>query len=134
MGRIVGGVGSSHAPSFGPVFDKGQQKDPMWAPLFDGYVPVRAWLESLRPDLFIVVYNDHVNQFFFDAYPTFALWARRKSIRRPTKAGASAICRTCRAIRRSRGTSRAVWWTTSSIRRSARRCRWITACCRSCRC
>ena len=46
MGRVVGGVGSSHAPSFGPVYDKGQQKDPMWAPLFDGYVPVRAWLEA----------------------------------------------------------------------------------------
>ena len=73
MGRIVGGIGSSHAPSFGPVYDKGQQKDPTWAPLFDGYVPVRAWLEGLRPDLFIVVYNDHGNQFFFDAYPTFAL-------------------------------------------------------------
>ena len=75
MGRIVGGIGSSHAPSFGPVYDKGQQKDPMWAPLFDGYLPVRAWLETLRPDLFIVVYNDHMNRFFLDAYPTFALGA-----------------------------------------------------------
>jgi protocatechuate 4,5-dioxygenase, beta chain len=73
MGRVVGGIGSSHAPSFGPVYDKGQQKDPTWAPLFDGYVPVRGWLEGLRPDLFIVVYNDHMNRFFFDAYPTFAL-------------------------------------------------------------
>jgi protocatechuate 4,5-dioxygenase beta chain len=45
----------------------------MWAPLFDGYPPVREWLESLRPDAFIVVYNDHMNRFFFDAYPTFAL-------------------------------------------------------------
>jgi protocatechuate 4,5-dioxygenase beta chain len=36
---------------------------------------VRAWLESLRPDLFIVVYNDHANQFFFNAYPTLALGA-----------------------------------------------------------
>ena len=75
MGRIVGGIGSSHAPSFGPVYDKGQQKDAMWAPLFDGYAPVRAWLEGLRPDLFIIVYNDHGNRFFFDAYPTFALGA-----------------------------------------------------------
>jgi protocatechuate 4,5-dioxygenase beta chain len=75
MGQIVGGIGSSHAPSFGSVYDRGQQKDPTWAPLFDGYVPVRAWLEGLRPDLFIVVYNDHGNQFFFDAYPTFALGA-----------------------------------------------------------
>jgi hypothetical protein len=45
----------------------------MWAPLFDGYVPARQWLDEVRPDLFLIVYNDHVNQFFFDAYPTFAL-------------------------------------------------------------
>ena len=57
MGQIVGGIGSSHAPSFGAVYDKGQQKDPTWAPLFDGYVPVRAWLDRVRPDLFIIVYN-----------------------------------------------------------------------------
>jgi len=121
MGRIVGGVGSSHAPSFGPVYDKGQQKEPMWAPLFDGFVPVRAWLEGLRPDLFIVVYNDHMNQFFVDAYPTFAL-------------GASAICRTCLVIRRFPGILRAAWWKMNSIRRSASGWRWITGCFHSCRC
>lgn len=75
MGRVVGGIGSSHAPSFGPVYDKGLQKDPTWAPLFDGFPPIRAWLDELRPDLFIVVYNDHMNRFFLDAYPTFALGA-----------------------------------------------------------
>ena len=47
--------------------------EPIWAPLFSGYVPAREWLDEMRPDLFLVVYNDHVNQFFFDAYPTFAL-------------------------------------------------------------
>jgi hypothetical protein len=75
MGRVVGGVGSSHAPSLGVVHDKGLQKDPVWAPLFDGFPPVRAWLQGLRPDAFIVVYNDHMNRFFFDAYPTLALGA-----------------------------------------------------------
>jgi protocatechuate 4,5-dioxygenase beta chain len=73
MGRIVGGIGSSHAPSIAQAWDKGQQADALWAPLFDGYVPVKRWLADLRPDLMIVVYNDHMNRFFFDAYPTFAL-------------------------------------------------------------
>ena len=41
--------------------------------MFSGYVPASAWLDEVRPDLFLIVYNDHVNQFFFDAYPTFAL-------------------------------------------------------------
>lgn len=73
MATIIGGIGTSHAPTIGVAWDKGQQKDPLWAPLFDGYVPARAWLDEVKPDLFLVVYNDHVNQFFFDAYPTFAL-------------------------------------------------------------
>ncbi len=73
MATVIGGIGTSHAPTIGVAWDRGQQKEPLWAPLFDGYVPARHWLEEMRPDLFLIVYNDHVNQFFFDAYPTFAL-------------------------------------------------------------
>src|SRR2546423_899239 len=32
----------------------------------------------LQPDLMVVVYNDHMNRFFFDAYPSFALGAADK--------------------------------------------------------
>jgi hypothetical protein len=39
MARIVGGIGCSHAPSIAHSFDRGLQKDPMWAPLYDGYAP-----------------------------------------------------------------------------------------------
>jgi protocatechuate 4,5-dioxygenase beta chain len=73
MATVVGGIGTSHAPTIGVAWDKGQQNEPLWAPLFDGYIPAKEWLEAVRPDLFLIVYNDHVNQFFFDAYPTFAL-------------------------------------------------------------
>ncbi|WP_428538922.1 class III extradiol dioxygenase family protein [Rhodopila sp.] len=73
MATVIGGIGTSHAPTIGVAWDKGQQREPMWAPLFDGYVPARRWLDEVKPDLFLIVYNDHVNQFFFDAYPTFAL-------------------------------------------------------------
>jgi hypothetical protein len=73
MARIVGGIGSSHAPSIAHAYDHGKQRDPQWAPLFDGYAPAKAWLAAQRPDLMIVLYNDHMNRFFFDAYPTFAL-------------------------------------------------------------
>ena len=71
--RIVGGIGLSHVPSVGPVVDRGAQEDPAWKPLFDAYVPVREWLEKLQPDVAIVVYNDHVADFTFEKYPTFAL-------------------------------------------------------------
>jgi protocatechuate 4,5-dioxygenase beta chain len=73
MARIVGGIGSSHAPSIAHAFDHGKQRELMWAPLFDGYAPAKRWLADQRPDLMIVIYNDHMNRFFFDAYPTFAL-------------------------------------------------------------
>ena len=73
MARIVGGIGASHAPSIAHAYDKGLQREALWAPLFAGYVPAKAWLAAAKPDLLIVLYNDHMNRFFFDAYPTFAL-------------------------------------------------------------
>jgi protocatechuate 4,5-dioxygenase beta chain len=73
MARIIGGLGSPHAPSIAVAINKGKQDSPSWKPLLDGYKPMAAWLEAEKPDLAIVVYNDHANTFFFDKYPTFAL-------------------------------------------------------------
>ena len=73
MGRVVGGIGLSHVPSIGPVVDRGRMAEPAWKPLFAAYVPVRDWLQRLKPDVAIVVYNDHGADFTFDKYPTFAL-------------------------------------------------------------
>ncbi|HXJ52425.1 MAG TPA: class III extradiol dioxygenase family protein [Burkholderiales bacterium] len=73
MGKIVGGIGLSHVPSVGPVVDRNRTQEPAWKPLFDAYVPVREWLAQLKPDVAIVVYNDHAADFGFDKYPTFAL-------------------------------------------------------------
>jgi protocatechuate 4,5-dioxygenase, beta chain len=76
--RVVAGIGLSHVPSVGPAYDRGKQQDPAWKPLFDAYVPVREWLARLKPDVAIVVYNDHVAEFSFDKYPTFALGAAER--------------------------------------------------------
>ncbi|MEC8976092.1 MAG: protocatechuate 3,4-dioxygenase, partial [Actinomycetota bacterium] len=73
MGEVVGGIGVSHAPSLARAYDEDRGRDPAWHDIFDSYKPAADWLEALRPDALVVVYNDHVNQFFFDAYPTFAL-------------------------------------------------------------
>jgi aromatic ring-opening dioxygenase catalytic subunit (LigB family) len=75
MARIVGGLGISHTPSMGFEYDKGIASgafSPEWQPWYDGTRPVKAWLEQLAPDQIVVVYNDHFNQFTFDAYPTLA--------------------------------------------------------------
>ena len=73
MGRIVAGIGTSHVPSIGGAYDRGRDTTPAWKPLFDAYVPVRAWLREMKIDVAIMVYNDHGADFFFDKYPTFAV-------------------------------------------------------------
>jgi len=73
MAQVIGGIGSAHAPSIGAAWDKGLQRDDRWAPVFSGFEPAKHWLEALRPDLLVIFYNDHMNRFFFDAYPTIAL-------------------------------------------------------------
>jgi hypothetical protein len=73
MGRIIAGIGTSHVPSIGGAYDRGKTATPAWKPLFDAYVPVRQWLQELKPDVCIMVYNDHGADFFFDKYPTFAV-------------------------------------------------------------
>lgn len=78
MARIVGGIGSSHVPSIGKAYDMGQQEEPDWKPVFDAYKPVQKWLADLKPDVAIVVYNDHGASMFFDKYPTFAIGAADK--------------------------------------------------------
>ena len=76
MASIVAGIGTSHVPSIGVAYDQGRTQEPAWKPLFDAYAPVEAWLrDEVRPDIAIVVYNDHGSSFFFDKYPTFALGA-----------------------------------------------------------
>ena len=73
MGKIIAGIGTSHVPSIGGAYDRGKTETAGWKPLFDAYVPVREWLKELKPDIAIMVYNDHGADFFFDKYPTFAV-------------------------------------------------------------
>ena len=75
MSRIIGGFGISHTPSMGIEYDKGLRDgfSPRWQPWYDGTRPVKAWLERARPDRLVIIYNDHLNHFDFDAYPTLAI-------------------------------------------------------------
>jgi gallate dioxygenase len=73
MARIVGAIASSHTPTIGFAFDKKKQDDPVWAPIFEAYKPIQAWLAAKKPDVLFFIYNDHVTSFFFDHYSAFAL-------------------------------------------------------------
>jgi protocatechuate 4,5-dioxygenase beta chain len=75
MARIVGGITASHIPAIGNAIAKGLAGDPYWSPFFDGFPPVRAWLDRVKPDVAVVLYNDHGLNFFLDKMPTFAVGA-----------------------------------------------------------
>lgn len=75
MARIVGGITTSHVPAIGRAIEKGLQNDPYWKPFFDGFPPVRDWLAKVRPDVVVLVSNDHGLNFFLDKMPTFAIGA-----------------------------------------------------------
>ena len=73
MARIVAGLGCSHAPSIAHAYDHQLTEDPPWKPLFTAFARARQWLLAQNPDALVVIYNDHVDQYFFDAWPTFAI-------------------------------------------------------------
>jgi len=75
MARIVGGISTSHIPAIGGAIAKGLQQDVYWKPFFDAFPPVRSWLKQVKPDVAIIVYNDHGLNFFLDKLPTFAIGA-----------------------------------------------------------
>ena len=73
MATIVGGIATSHTPTIGFALDTNKQQDPVWAPIFEAYRPVQAWLADKKPDVLLFIYNDHVTSFFLDHYSQFAL-------------------------------------------------------------
>ena len=77
MARIVGGITTSHIPAIGGAVPKEDQlvNDPYWTPFFSAYPPVRSWVQAVKPDVAVVVYNDHGLNFFLDKMPTFAIGA-----------------------------------------------------------
>jgi protocatechuate 4,5-dioxygenase beta chain len=75
MAKIVGSITTSHIPSIGNAISKGIQEDPYWKHFFDGYDEVHQWLDRVKPDVAVMIFNDHGLNFFLDNLPTFAVGA-----------------------------------------------------------
>jgi protocatechuate 4,5-dioxygenase, beta chain len=73
MAEIIGGIGCSHVPAVGAALDKGKSGDPYWAPYFAKTVPMQEWTAAAKPDIAIIIYNDHATRFSLELVPTFAL-------------------------------------------------------------
>ena len=75
MARLLGAIFTSHIPAIGAAIARGTQNEPYWRPFFQGYPPVREWLDKTDPDAVVMIYNDHGLNFFLDKMPTFAVGA-----------------------------------------------------------
>ena len=73
MAKIIAGVGTSHVPAIGAAVDHAKGDPPYWKPFFEGIEPARKWMAETKPDVCIIVYNDHASAFSLESIPTFAL-------------------------------------------------------------
>jgi protocatechuate 4,5-dioxygenase beta chain len=73
VAKLVAGVATSHVPAIGAAIDLGKTEEPYWKPLFQGYELSKKWIAEQKPDVIILVYNDHASAFSLEVIPTFAL-------------------------------------------------------------
>ena len=73
MARITAGVTTSHIPAVGAAMDNGKMQEAYWQPVFQGYEWVQAWQKEEKPDVVVLVYNDHASAFDMKVIPTFAI-------------------------------------------------------------
>ncbi len=73
MARITAGVASSHIPALGVASDFDKTQEDYWRPAFAGFEWTKAWEAAEKPDVVILVYNDHASAFDMKIIPTFAI-------------------------------------------------------------
>jgi protocatechuate 4,5-dioxygenase beta chain len=75
MARITAGVTSSHVPAIGAAIDQGKTGEDYWKPAFAGFDWTKEWImkPENKPDVVILVYNDHASAFDMNLIPTFAI-------------------------------------------------------------
>lgn len=73
MAYISASVYTSHVPAIGAALDQGKTQEPYWQPLFAGYEFSKQWMQEAKPDVIILVYNDHATAFSLQMIPTFAI-------------------------------------------------------------
>lgn len=75
MARITAGIATSHVPAIGAAIDLGKINEPLWSPVLAGYDWTKLWIKdpANRPDVVILIYNDHASAFDMNIIPTFAI-------------------------------------------------------------
>ncbi len=73
MAHITAGVACSHIPALGVAVDFDKTEEAYWKPAFAGFDWTRAWEKEEKPDVIILVFNDHATAFDMKFIPTFAI-------------------------------------------------------------
>lgn len=75
MAKITAGIGSSHVPLLGVGIDQGKTEEEYFKPIYAGYEWTRDWISKPenKPDVVILVFNDHASAFDMNFIPTFAI-------------------------------------------------------------
>jgi len=73
VAKITAGVATSHVPAIGAALDNGKSGEDYWKPVFAGYDFSKDWIAREKPDVVILVYNDHASAFSLELIPTFAI-------------------------------------------------------------
>ena len=74
MARLTAGIASSHVPLMGVAIDQGKTNEDYFKPIFAGYDWTKDWIArpENKPDVVILVYNDHASAFDMNLIPTCA--------------------------------------------------------------
>jgi len=73
MARITAGITTSHIPAVGAALDNGRTGEDYWKPVFAGYEWVKQYEKAQKPDVVVLVYNDHASAFDMRIIPTFGI-------------------------------------------------------------
>lgn len=73
MAELSSGICVSHVPAIGAAVDLGKTREPYWEAMFKGFEFSKRWMAERKPDVVILVYNDHASAFSMQMIPTFAL-------------------------------------------------------------
>ncbi|HWX62548.1 class III extradiol dioxygenase subunit beta [Bradyrhizobium sp.] len=73
MAHITASVYTSHVPAIGAALDLGKTHEAYWDPVFKGYEFVKQWEKEQKPDVVVLVFNDHATAFSLEMIPTFAI-------------------------------------------------------------
>lgn len=75
MAKLTAGLATSHVPLMGVAMDQGKTEEEYFKPIFSGYDWTKEWIADPenKPDVVILVFNDHATAFDMNLIPTFAI-------------------------------------------------------------